>query len=95
MSKHSKFPYEVFGLLSDGSVNLASVRCGSPIVDRPFIKLPSSRDFAKHGGGLQSRGAARSPELTDEDCKILLTEVIAEMARLQVEAWFESALRSF
>ena len=39
----------------------------------------------------RSGGAARPTDLTDEDFEFLLTEVISELARLQVEAWFKRA----
>jgi hypothetical protein len=54
-----------------------------PIVEDGCARLPS-----------RAREAARPPNLTDEDFKAILTVVIAEKARLQVEAWFSSARRS-
>lgn len=40
---------------------------------------------------IRSREAARPTEITEEDLRVLLAHVIAELARLQVEAWFRAA----
>lgn len=48
---------------------------------------------ARQPRSFRSREAARPPNLTDQDFKVLLTEVISEMARLQVAAWFRKARR--
>lgn len=49
---------------------------------------------AQQPSAFRSREAARPTDLTDQDLMVLLAEVISELARLQVEAWFEKAQRS-
>lgn len=48
---------------------------------------------ARQSWAFRSREAARPTNFTDQDFKVLLAEVISEMARLQVAAWFRKARR--